>query len=370
MSKVQYEATVSMHAFCREVLNLSECEAYLRIAAARASRQHPMILEMLRDGRLHLSGIERLSRVLTVANRDALLERAAYKSKREIERIIVEFAPQPDVAATIRKLPTPRTASPVLPKHKPTSASEMSKSLRPNRAIFTTPEPDATPASTVPVPAKRPVVEPIAPTRYRVQFTASATLHEKLSRLQSLMRSSVPDGDLAQLIEEAVTEKLERLEARRFGKTSRPRKSLEQTDTTPTSRHIPAAVRRAVYERDGGQCTFVDERGRRCTARDRLEFDHLLAYGRGGDHSATNIALSCSSHNQYRADLDYGSAKMRRHRSGVSEPLAGYSVCRSSQARRASAASSMVSTERMPPDPAHSAVPSTASHESACSEAR
>jgi hypothetical protein len=144
-----------------------------------------MILEMLRDGRLHLSGIERLSRVLTNANRDALLERAAYRSKREIERIIVEFAPQPDVATTIRKLPTPRTASPLLPKHKPASASEMSKSLGPDRAIFTTPEPDATPASTVPVPAKRAVVEPIAPTRYRVQFTASATLHEKLERLQS-----------------------------------------------------------------------------------------------------------------------------------------------------------------------------------------
>ena len=66
------------------------------------------------------------------------------------------------------------------------------------------------------------------------------------------MRSSVPDGDLATIIEEAVTEKLERLEAKRFAKTKAPRKSLEETSTSPSSRYIPAAVKRAVCERDQG----------------------------------------------------------------------------------------------------------------------
>jgi hypothetical protein len=69
----------------------------------------------------------------------------------------------------------------------------------------------------------------------------------------------VPDGDLAAIIEEAVTEKLERLEARRFGATKAPRSRLSETDTSPRSRHIPAAVRRAVRERDGNRCGFVDE---------------------------------------------------------------------------------------------------------------
>ena len=68
------------------------------------------------------------------------------------------------------------------------------------------------------------------------------------------MRSSVPDGDLAAIIEQAVTEKLERLEARRFAKTSAPRKGLADSDTSPSSRHIPAAVRRTVHERDAGRC--------------------------------------------------------------------------------------------------------------------
>jgi hypothetical protein len=49
------------------------------------------------------------------------------------------------------------------------------------------------------------VVKPIAPARYKVEFTASAELRDKLERLRALMRSSVADGDLAVIIEEAVT---------------------------------------------------------------------------------------------------------------------------------------------------------------------
>ena len=126
-------------------------------------------------------------------------------------------------------------------------------------------------------PRRRGTVEPLGAARYRVQFTASQELHDKLERLQALMRTTHPDGDLGALIDAAVTEKLERLEAKRLGKTKRPRKGLAETDTSPTSRHIPAAVRRAVWERDGGQCTFRDAEGRRCPARDRLEFHHHAA---------------------------------------------------------------------------------------------
>jgi len=143
-------------------------------------------------------------------------------------------------------------------------------------------------------------VEPLSPGRYRVQFTASADLRDKLERLTALMRSSVPDGDLATIIEDAVTEKLERLETRRFAKTNAPRKSVADSDTSPSSRHIPAAVRRIVYERDGGRCRYEDGQGRRCTARGFLEFHHRHPFGHGADHSPEGISLSCRTHNRYR----------------------------------------------------------------------
>jgi 5-methylcytosine-specific restriction endonuclease McrA len=143
------------------------------------------------------------------------------------------------------------------------------------------------------------------------------------------MRSSVPDGDLAQLIDVAVTEKLERLESKRFGKTKRPRKGLAGAKTTPSSRHIPAPIRRAVHGRDGGRCTYVDKKGRRCTARRHLEFHHDDPFGRGGAHSLKNVRLMCRSHNLLLAERDYGKDAMERHRrSGdrVSESEGAYTV--------------------------------------------
>ena len=128
------------------------------------------------------------------------------------------------------------------------------------------------------------------------------------------MRSSVPDGDLTAIIEEAVTEKLERLEAKRFAKTKSPRKSVEQVDTAQKSRHIPAPVKRAVRERDGDQCAFVDARGRRCKAHEGLELHHKQPYARGGDHSPENLQLVCRTHNGYFAERDYGKEFVARYR--------------------------------------------------------
>jgi 5-methylcytosine-specific restriction endonuclease McrA len=161
-------------------------------------------------------------------------------------------------------------------------------------------------------------VEPLAPGRYLVRFTASAELREKLERLQALMRSSVPGGDLARIIDIAVTEKLERVEARRFGRARTPRKNLAETDTTPSSRHIPAAVRRLVCERDDGRCAYRDKYGRRCAGRQDLEFHHKRPFARGGDHSPTNLTLMCAAHNTLLAEQDYGEDVMARFRAAAS----------------------------------------------------
>ncbi len=85
-----------------------------------------------------------------------------------------------------------------------------------------------------------------------------------------------------------------------------------------------------MWERDGGQCTYKGPDGRRCPARERLEFHHDDPYGLGGDRSADNIRLMCSCHNAYMADLDYGKEKMdqyRRSADRVSEPQPTLELC-------------------------------------------
>jgi hypothetical protein len=96
---------VSTGPYCTTVLHLSEAEAYARITVARASREHPVLLDLLADGRLHLTGIARLAPHLTAENRTELLARATHKSRRQIEELIAEITPGPDTPALMRRLP-------------------------------------------------------------------------------------------------------------------------------------------------------------------------------------------------------------------------------------------------------------------------
>jgi len=231
-------------------------------------------------------------------------------SHREIRELVSEVEPRPDVASSVRKLPqrpAPSSASPLQ------LGAPRVESNAVNRGPDTV---DLEPR--VAAPARPALVEPLAPSRYQVRFTASAELREKLERLQALMRSSVPDGDLARIIEIAVTEKLQRVEAKRFGQSKAPRSVPADTDKSPSSRHIPAAVRRLVHERDGGRCAYRDRYGRHCGKRHDLEFHHEHPFARGGDHSPGNLTLMCRSHNTLLAEQDYGEDVMARFRAAAS----------------------------------------------------
>jgi 5-methylcytosine-specific restriction endonuclease McrA len=316
------EACSSMFEYCRRVLGLRENEAYLRITVARAARENPALLEMLRDGRLHLSGIARLAPHLTRANSETLLKRASGMSHREIRELVAELEPRPDVAPSVRRLPqrlarAERPASAQTPDLGYDSLPQLGAPRVESDGVNIESR-AATPSQPGPAPSRRALVEPLAPTRYQVRFTASAELREKLERLQALMRSSVPDGDLARIIDIAITEKLDRVEARRFARTPAPRQDLAETDTTPSSRRIPAPVRRAVHERDGGRCSYRDKYGRRCAKRHDLEFHHKHPFARGGDHSAANLTLMCRVHNTLLAEQDYGEDVMARFRAATS----------------------------------------------------
>jgi hypothetical protein len=302
-------ACPSMFAYCTEVLRLSEHEAYLRITVARAAREHPVLLVLLATGRLHLAGIARLAPHLTAVNRDALLQRAANRSKREIEEIVAELSPRPDAPSSMRRLPPPRVPGLELGPARAAEPASARSAVSPAGPGLDRVDPCHDPS-----PLRAAAIQPLAPARYKIQFTAGADLRDKLERLRGLMRAEVPDGDLAAIIEKAVTEKLECLEARRRGATKAPRKSIATSNTSPASRHVPAAVRRAVWERDGGRCRYMDAQGRRCSERHRLEYHHRHPFGLGGDRSPGNISLMCRAHNLYIAEQDYGSAVMARHR--------------------------------------------------------
>jgi hypothetical protein len=271
-------ACSSMFHFCQSKLGMSEGEAHRRITAARLARRFRVVLDALAEGRIHLSALVLLRDHLTGDNVDELLEAASGKTKREVQELLAARAPRPDVPSTI--LPV-GGALPLSP------------------CIATGPAP----APTTSAPA---LVEPLAPKRYKVMFTASAELLQKLELAKELLGHRVPAGDdgLPAVVEQALDALTEKLEKAKLGATShaepsKPRPSANQA-------YVSRAVRREVFARDGRQCAFVGPDGERCPSRAFLELDHLRPRGLGGTGSAANIRILCRAHNRHAAEQVFG----------------------------------------------------------------
>jgi len=297
----------SLFTYCTEVLRLSEDATCNRIQAARACRDFPVILDRLASGAMSLTSVRILRPHLTLENHEAVIARACGRSRREIEALVAELAPRPDVPSSVRKLPTATPA----PKLVPATTSPATRVEPPTLA---SPEP-APPVSSPPplLTTRRPVIETTSPERYRVQFTIGKESHEKLRRVQALLRREIPNGDPGAIFDRAITLLLEKVEKAKLGAAAKPRPrpirpGADRQLRTPIvpSRDVPTHVKRAVSQRDGGQCGFISRDGRRCTERTFLEFHHIVPHARGGLATLENISLRCRRHNQYEADLVFG----------------------------------------------------------------
>jgi hypothetical protein len=313
----------SLFVYCTEVLHLSEHGAYNRIEAARAGRRFPVILGMLNDGSLNLATVRILAPHLTEENHGQLLAAATHRCKREVEELVASQFPRPAVPALVRKLPARSSPIPA-----PVSSSGCEGALPhgedvvvgaasgpPATVVVSALEPLSTSPPSMPASlTPRPTVTPLAPDRYQVRFTASAETHRKLRQAQELLGHSIPSGDVAAVLDRALTALLAELSRKKLAATDRPRSARPMS---AGSRRIAAQVRRTVWRRDGGQCAFVAGSGLRCSARKPLEFHHVHPYGAGGEATVGNIELRCRSHNAYEADLFYG-ARQTRTRPGAS----------------------------------------------------
>ena len=239
----------SMFDYCTRVLRFSEHAAYARIAAAGWAADYPLILDLLVEGAITLTTVTLLGRHLTPENHVAVLEAARHKSKAQVEMLIATLTPQPDVPSSVAA-----------------------------------------------------VVRPLAPERYMLQVTISAETRATLRRAQDLLRHTETGADEAAVIDRALTLLVEQLERAKYGRTHR-RRVARQSD--PASRQIPAAVRRAVSERDGDRCAFVGSEGR-CPATSGLEFHHRIPFADGGPTTVENLELRCKAHNLYEAERWFG----------------------------------------------------------------
>jgi hypothetical protein len=274
--KLGYSST---YTYCRAVLKLSQDEAYRRIEVARHARNYPLILEKLADGSVNLTTVDVIAPVLKPTNCHEVLEEASGKTKREVQQQVAALDPKPDVPLTI------------IPQ---------------------------------PVGTDWPSFKPLSPGRERVAFTMNTSTIEKLNRAKELLSHALhgmTSGDAyAEIIDRSVTLLLADLEKKRCGKTDKPRPCRP---AKPGSDYIPADIKRAVWERDGGRCTFVGKNGRRCEATSYLQEHHIIPRALGGLTTVANLTLRCGEHNRYEAHDVFGPTKWK-NAGTVSERRATY----------------------------------------------
>jgi len=207
-------------------------------------------------------------------------------------------------------------------------------------------------------------VQPLAPTRYSLHVTISEETYGKLQQATDLLRHTLPEGDPAAIIDRALTLLVAHLQrvkfaattprpratkqpARRAQRPRTPRQRVERPGLAPSTdgafraeiappppgpsevlgltakasasrtraRYIPAAVRRAVWQRDAGACAFVSSSGRRCTETGGLEFHHKVPFAEGGEASEANLEVRCKLHNAREAVRWFGD-EVRTYRGG------------------------------------------------------
>jgi 5-methylcytosine-specific restriction endonuclease McrA len=357
-------ACSSMFTFCMERFHMSEQVTAKRLWAARTARRFPVVLELVARGELHLGAIHLLARHLTEENHERVLERARHRSSREVERLIAELAPRPDVVARIRALPGPRgnremigAASGVIDGPASLARAELStngdqadqaidrptegcegglagmgdRQALANHGVAAHSIDRPTPAANT-RPAPKPIV-PLSPRRYKIEITVDEATHDRLRTLQDLLGRSATGRDPSAIISHAIEVLLIRTLTRKAGCTDRPRPLKRATVTnagctgtpsratltdepctdgprpvtraadagrTQPTRSIPAAVRREVWQRDGGRCCYEDAGGRRCRETSNVEFHHRKPFALGGLPAPENLELRCAAHNQYR----------------------------------------------------------------------
>ncbi len=336
------EAFPSTYHYCVGELNLSEDAAYKRIQAARVARRFPVIFELLDDGRLHLSGICLLAPYLIEGNANELLAAAVHKSKAAINQMLKAKFPETESFDLVMKVPAARGAQAAVGEIEATGVAGAGEAAGASEAASAgaaacegagtgasvgagaTAQHDGHghvggPGSTAPhvdTPATRTKILPIAADRFTIQVTVSQSTHDKLRHAQALLSHQMAGGELAQVLDLALDALISKLEQRKVAATARPHRKRRPSKAART---IPAQVRREVWERDGGQCTFVSESGRRCCARTQLEYDHIDEVARGGEATTDRMRLRCRAHNQYTAEQTFGAEFMARKRAEARE---------------------------------------------------
>ena len=245
--------------------------AHYRQVATRLVARFPEIVEPLRDGRLCLTTVIVLARVMSEANRHDVLPRFFHLSRQEAEQVAVEIRPVEVV---------PRRT--VVTGHVGSAASEP--------ATATEVHPDETRVQRLNWHRPGPWSSRSPRAETRLHITVSPKFVKLLAKAKAGQSHVQPNATDEQVLTAALELLLETQEKRKAS--------------------VPAKVKREVRRRDGGKCQWPLASGGVCGSEVRTEIDHIVPRGRGGPSTTDNCRVLCRPHNLEAARRAYGDEVM------------------------------------------------------------
>jgi hypothetical protein len=328
----------SLFDFLHRELGLSKASASFRKKAAELLQRFPDLVEPIQDGRLCLTSVFELAKVLTPENRDEVLPRFFQLSRREAKAVVAEL--QPAAAPAMREVVTAIRAG---ERGAPGAASGTRALLPPVECpnldvAGGAPEAICAPAGdgasdftssgltgrtrgcqlSVPAPTGAPSAvpetstDPLTAELSRMHVTVSRRFLDKLEKARAALSHSHPGAGADEILEAGLDLLIERHEKRR-GIVEKPRK--EPPPSGPD--HVPAHVKRAVWRRDGGRCQWPLEGGGVCGSTFQVELDHVTPRGKGGLATVDAMRCLCRPHNLLAARGAYGDEWMDRFVTGA-----------------------------------------------------
>jgi hypothetical protein len=329
----------SLFAFLKAELGLSNGGAFWRMSAARLLQRHPQVIEPLRDGRLCMSTTAELARVATEENLAEVLPRFYGLSAREAKEITAELLPResPPVREVVTQLGAARTLpfncggpQPEFGAGAPFGpTSESVRTFELEQPLLT--RSSSPPAVLHPAPP-RTEIEPLTADLRRLHVTVDREFLAMLDSARDGLSHALPNATAEQVLRAGLAALLDR-QAKQRGLVTRPRKNAPcaeieapasearvggpnapERDAAVPVRHrregqrqaIPAAVKRAVWTRDGGRCCWPLDGGGTCGSTHRLELDHILPWAKGGEETVGNLRVVCRAHNAVASRASFG----------------------------------------------------------------
>jgi Domain of unknown function (DUF222) len=293
-------------------LGLSNGAAAYRKTAAELVGRYPEVAEALRRGDLCITSVVALAKVITAENRGQVLPRFFRLSKREAAEVVAELkpneAPPMRVVVTAVAPPAPRTldlrgACPPGPSGNLTEISRLADRVDANSTIR---ERGSLPRCE-PKPATE---EPLTADLRRLHLTVSKRFLDKLAAARDALSHSKPGATTEELLEAGLDLVLAQ-DAKRKALVAKPR----NTPPPSTTDRVPAHMRRAVFERDGGRCQVPLASGGVCGSTYRVQIGHYpTPRALGGLPTLDNLRCECLPHNQEQANRDFGKPFMDQFR--------------------------------------------------------